>query len=309
MVAWNGEVMAENFTAIPNYFFDHMHNMDKCEQMVFMLIARKTAGYQKEWDEISFSQFVNSTGLGKASVNAGIQSALNRGIIQRRQNGNSFEYCLSEPKNGSEIEPVQILNSSEIEPVCSNIGSEIEPFETENGSEIEPVIEKTVQKLNTQYKYINTINTLSTNVDVQSTETSLSSDGKKQKLDKPKKVSKPAPGDAETPEHQEWFGALFWLVYGHKVYDLVNKEEKTSVGKTSKEIRGLGYSLDDLRNWYANIWCKEFPGLQKGGKIQRPTLKQIKTGIGKVKPTTHTNGFDAPVVQASVPTYKRIEQL
>ena len=33
------------------------------------------------------------------------------------------------------------------------------------------------------------------------------------------------------------------------------------------------------------------------------------TGIGKVKPTTHTNGFDAPVVQASVPTYKRIEQL
>ena len=139
--------MAENFTAIPNYFFDHMHNMDKCEQMVFMLVARKTAGYQKEWDEISFSQFVNSTGLGKASVNAGIQSALNRGIIQRRQNGNSFEYCLSEPKNGSEIEPVQNLNSSEIEPFCSNIGSEIEPFAS---SEIEPIyingseIEKTI---------------------------------------------------------------------------------------------------------------------------------------------------------------------
>lgn len=315
MVAWNGEVMAENFTAIPNYFFDHMHNMDKCEQMVFMLVARKTAGYQKEWDEISFSQFVNSTGLGKASVNAGIQSALNRGIIQRRQNGNSFEYCLSEPKNGSEIEPVQKLNSSEIEPICTDNGSKIEPFDIEIGSEIEPIVEKTVQKLNTQYKYINTINTLSTNVDVQSTQTSLSSDGKKTKPDKPKKVSQPATdadADAEptqTPEQQEWFGALCWLIYGHKEYKLLSKIDKIAIGRTAKEIRGLEYTIDDLRTWYKTIWCKEFPGLQKSGAIQNPRLKDIKTGIGKVKPTSHTNGFNAPVAQASVPTYKRIEQL
>lgn len=307
--------MAENFTAIPNYFFDHMHNMDKCEQMVFMLVARKTSGYQKEWDEISFSQFVNSTGLGKASVNAGIQSALNRGIIQRRQNGNSFEYCLSEPKTGTEIEPVQKLNSSEIEPIYTDNGSEIEPFDIENGSEIEPIIEETVQNLNTQYKYTNTINTLSTNVDVQSTQTSLSSDGKKQKPDKLKKVSQPAAdadADAEptqTPEQQEWFGALCWLIYGHKEYKLLSKIDKIAIGKTAKEIRGLEYTIDDLRTWYKTIWCKEFPGLQKNGAIQNPRLKDIKTGIGRVKPTSHTNGFNAPVAQANVPTYKRIERL
>ena len=161
----------------------------------------------------------------------------------------------------------------------------------------------------------NTINTLSTNVDVQSTQTSLSSDGKKQKPDKPKKASQPATdadADAEptqTPEQQEWFGALCWLIYGHKEYKLLSKIDKIAIGKTAKEIRGLEYTIDDLRTWYKTIWCKEFPGLQKNGTIQNPRLKDIKTGIGKVKPTSHTNGFNAPVAQANVPTYKRIEQL
>ena len=309
--------MADNFTAIPNYFFEHMPNMDKSEQMVFLLIARKTAGYQKVWDEISFSQFVDATKLGKASVNAGIQAALNRGIIQRKQNGNSFEYCISEPKNSSEIEPVQKLNSSEIEPILVDIGSEIEPFASseiepflEIGSEIEP---KTVQKLNTQYKYINTINTLSTNVDEQARTNSDFSEGKKEKRTSKKAEESITTDDdaatTQTPEQQEWFGALCWLVYGHKDYKLLSKEIKIAIGKLAKELRALGYSIDDLRNWYANIWCKEFPGLQRDGRIQRPMLKQIKTGIGTVKPTTHTNGFNAPVVQASMPTYKRIEQL
>lgn len=304
--------MADTYTKIPNWLIEKMGEIKPSVFKVCVAIARSTIGYQKEWERLTISQLMGITGLSNRSVIDSLDEAIADGLIEKRESKSWFEYklksefseksSLDTTENSENFSPNIVENSEK----SSLNNSEKSSLNLNNSEEISPNLVKKVHRI-----YINKeiTNNLSTNVDVQSTETSLSSDGKKQKLDKPKKVSKPAPGDAETPEHQEWFGALFWLVYGHKVYDLVNKEEKTSVGKTSKEIRGLGYSLDDLRNWYANIWCKEFPGLQKGGKIQRPTLKQIKTGIGKVKPTTHTNGFDAPVVQASVPTYKRIEQL
>lgn len=162
----------------------------------------------------------------------------------------------------------------------------------------------------------NTINTLSTNVDEQARPNSVLSEGKKEKrTSKKSTVATQPPTDdddaaaTQTPEQQEWFGALCWLVYGHKDYKLLGKIDKIAIGKTAKEIRELEYTIDDLRNWYKTIWCKEFPGLQKGGVIQNPRLKDIKTGIGRVKPTTHTNGFNAPAVQANIPTYKRIAQL
>lgn len=293
--------MAETYTKIPNWLIEKMGEIKPSVFKVCIAIARSTIGYQKEWERLTISQLMGITGLSNRSVIDSLDEAIADGLIEKRESKSWFEYKLK-----SEFSEKSSLDTTENSEKSSLNNSEKSSLNLNNSEEISPNLVKKVHRI-----YINKeiTNTLSTNVDVQSTQTSFSSDGKKQKLDKRKKVSKPAATDAETPEHQEWFGALFWLVYGHKVYDLVNKGEKISVGKTSKEIRGLGYSLDDLRNWYANVWCKEFPGLQKGGKIQRPTLKQIKTGIGKVKPTTHTNGFDAPVVQASVPTYKRIEQL
>ena len=100
-----------------------------------------------------------------------------------------------------------------------------------------------------------------------------------------------------TSENQEWFGAMCWLVYGHKDYDLLSKTDKVSVGKTVKEIRASpnGYTIDDLRHWYRDKWSNEWPGKQPGkADIQRPSLKQIKTGIGQVKSKAVTvNGFNA----------------
>lgn len=166
------------FTKVPNFFFEHMSDMDKCEQSVVLYVIRKTVGFQKEWDEISFSQFIDGTGLGKASVNAGVKSAMKRGILQRRIVKNSFEYCITDPSASSENKSVQNMNSSISEPTCSENGSEIElesvqnlnhstqngsenePVQKPNGSEIEPKTvqnlnqsdEKTVQNLNTQKK-------------------------------------------------------------------------------------------------------------------------------------------------------------
>lgn len=145
-----------DFTRVPNYFFDHMADMDKCELGVVLFIVRKTLGYQKEWDKISLSQFMESTNMNKPSIHKGLQSALNRGIIERRQSKNSFEYRILEPRNGTEGEPIYETgiseavqkmnqNGSKNEPI---IGAESEPIIT-NGSKNEP---KTVQKMNTQKK-------------------------------------------------------------------------------------------------------------------------------------------------------------
>lgn len=146
--------MANPHTQVPNYFFDHMADMQSCEQGVVLCIIRKTFGYQKEWDEISFSQFEEATGLNRPSVRKGIQLALQRGIIQRQQFKNSFQYCVCDPAlNGSKNEPISedevIEIGSESEP---KIGSQIELIDT-NGSKNEP---KSVQKMNTQKKKENT---------------------------------------------------------------------------------------------------------------------------------------------------------
>lgn len=92
--------------------------------------------------------------------------------------------------------------------------------------------------------------------------------------------------EKEAPEHQQWFEALCWLVFGHKDYSLLSKTDQIAIGKTAKSIRASreGYTLVDLRNWYKNIWATEWPGRQPGkAEVQPPTLKQIKNGIGKVK--------------------------
>lgn len=255
--------MANNdFTKVPNYFFEHMADMDKCEQSVVLLVIRKTIGYQKEWDRISFSQFVNEAGLERASVDKGIKAAINRGIIERRETKNSFEYRLCEPQNGSKNEPFFNDNATEIgsknEPKTS---SENEP-KIENGSENEP---KSVQKMNTQKKKEN-----------------------KNNIDDDEAQSK-------------WFSALCWLVYGHQDYKLLSKTDCIAVGKTAKQLRELNYTIDELREWYRDKWSTEWPGKQQGkAEIQKPSLKQIKTGIGQVKAkAVHVNGFGDSTVNKS----------
>lgn len=306
--------MAETYTKIPNWLIEKMGEIKPSVFKVCIAIARSTIGYQKEWERLTISQLMGITGLSNRSVIDSLDEAIADGLIEKRESKSWFEYklksefseksSLNTTENSENFSP----NISENSEKSSLNNSEKSSLNLNSSEEISPNLVKKVHRI-----YINKeiTNTLSTNVDVQSTQTSLSSDGKKQKPDKPKKVSQPADADepTQTPEQQEWFGALCWLIYGHKEYKLLSKIDKIAIGRTAKEIRGLEYTIDDLRTWYKTIWCKEFPGLQKSGAIQNPRLKDIKTGIGKVKPTSHTNGFNAPVAQANVPTYKRIEQL
>lgn len=234
--------------------------MDKCEQMVVLFIIRQTNGYQKEWDRISFSQFHEATGMqSPSSVQKGVEAAIKRGIIERRGTKNSFEYRVCDPsENTTEIVVIDEQNE------CENTTEIVAKNTTENEVKNEnttKTVAKSLQKMKTQKKKENT-----------------------NPMD-----------DQNSTESQKWFGAVFWLIYGHEDYGLASKEDKKAIGKVVKEIRASpqSYTLEDLHVWYRDKWATEWPGRQPGKKeIQKPTLKQIKTGIGKVKPPTPPVGMN-----------------
>lgn len=233
--------------------------MDKCEQSIVLLIIRKTLGYKKEWDRISFSQFQKVSGVKHPlSIQRGIEAAIDRGIIQRRETKNSYEYRVCEPQQNASLNEVIFIEESE-ENASLN--------ESKNASLNESIIENT----------------------------SLNESKSLHKVKTQKKKENKNNIHDESNQNGEWFGAVCWLVYGHKDYKLLSKTDRISVGKTIKEIRASAsnYTIDDLRNWYRDKWSNEWPGKQQGkSEIQRPTLKQIKTGIGQVKTSAvHVNGF------------------
>jgi len=126
-----------------------------------------------------------------------------------------------------------------------------------------------------------------------------------------KKQKKETAEQKEDPEQSKWFSALCWLVYGHQDYKLLSKTDCIAVGKTAKQLRELNYTIDELREWYRDKWSIEWPGKQQGkAEIQKPSLKQIKTGIGQVKAKAiHVNGFGQDTaVNKSISVVRELER-
>lgn len=73
---------AGNFTRIPNIFLDEYSRDLSCAELrVMQLILRKTYGWSKESDAISFRQFEEITGLGRAAIAKAIKSLEQDGYI------------------------------------------------------------------------------------------------------------------------------------------------------------------------------------------------------------------------------------
>lgn len=83
-----------SFQQAYNSIFARIPEMAFSEQLIVLTVLRQTLGWHKETDIISYSQFEKFTGLCRESVARGIEAALARGIIGRREAGSSFEYWL-----------------------------------------------------------------------------------------------------------------------------------------------------------------------------------------------------------------------
>jgi phage replication O-like protein O len=66
------------------------------EQMqCLLLIIRKTYGFNKLWDAISNSQFVEFTGLNKSNICRAVRALINKNIVVKKDNKYVSSYCFN----------------------------------------------------------------------------------------------------------------------------------------------------------------------------------------------------------------------
>jgi phage replication O-like protein O len=89
--------MANPFTKVPNERLEEIMKLKNTSEIKIALAAlRKIDGYQKESDQISFSQFKSLTGLTQKGINLGIQGCLDQGILEREKVGYTYSYKFKE---------------------------------------------------------------------------------------------------------------------------------------------------------------------------------------------------------------------
>jgi len=250
------------------------------EFRVILFLLRKTYGFGKKEDDLSLKQWATGTDTDKTQVSRTLADLVEKNVIYRSESPRPFCHRYGFNKY--------------IENWSPSIFGRIEARKTRN---LDPVVNKNVDPVVNE----------SENLDPVVKEILTTGSNNKRKITKEINTTsrahrKPTPKPQVDSVSQEWFGALCWLVNGHKDYGLLSNEEKIAIGKTAKAIREskASYTLDDLRAWYRDIWAKEWPGKQRDSTaIQPPTLKQIKTGIGRVKPDLQ-NEFSAVTTSPSV---------
>lgn len=122
------------FTAIPNWLIDDvLPHISSNAAKVMIAVARKTIGWNKDADRLSFSQLISLTGLNRTPLTAAIQELTERGVIEREPVKNSFTYRIGEQSRiKTDLEQSRIKTDSD-----------------QNGLESRP---KSVQNLDTQKK-------------------------------------------------------------------------------------------------------------------------------------------------------------
>lgn len=96
-------VSPPNYTQLPNQLLDEvMPDVGTLAELkVTLAIARQTFGWHREEQLVSLTQLEQLTGLSRQSVQAGVQAALERGFVGRRQKGKAYVYGLRVKNLGS----------------------------------------------------------------------------------------------------------------------------------------------------------------------------------------------------------------
>jgi len=128
-------IQKPNYTQIPNVYFDSiMQELNGSENLVFLAIMRKTFGWRKKKDRISYSQIMKMTGLAKSTTATAIKSLELKDLIVSEKKGQSVSYFVN----------VTDITVPKIEPVRKSNCTE---NRTGTVPKIEPVEEKTVPKI------------------------------------------------------------------------------------------------------------------------------------------------------------------
>ena len=88
------KIQPPNYTQTPNTIFDLLPQMKEAEMRVVLTIVRETFGWHKEKAKLSVSRLMRLSGLSKQGVLNGIEAGIERGVITKLPDGDSFTYQL-----------------------------------------------------------------------------------------------------------------------------------------------------------------------------------------------------------------------
>lgn len=105
------------FTMIPNFILDEkLDSLSEGELKLLLMIYRKTVGFDKKFDEISYSQFASKSGLSRSTISHAIKALTKKGLVEvdKSHITNKYTYCLSETNSqpSSKFEPGVVQNSN-----------------------------------------------------------------------------------------------------------------------------------------------------------------------------------------------------
>lgn len=93
------------------------------------------------------------------------------------------------------------------------------------------------------------------------------------------------------PPWPEFLAAFCWVCFGHKEVDALTEKQKGILLSEAKRLRGDGYTVDDLRDWFIDVWQKDWRWTHKD-KRERPTPADVRSMIPAIRDTEQpaTNG-------------------
>ena len=89
--------LEDGYTRIANELMEALikYRIPGEQMQCLLLIIRKTYGFNKIWDMISNSQFVEFTGLKKGNVCRALRSLIGKNIVIKKDNINTPSYCFN----------------------------------------------------------------------------------------------------------------------------------------------------------------------------------------------------------------------
>jgi phage replication O-like protein O len=143
-----------NFTKVPNFMIAKMCDMTAAELKIFLVVARKTYGYQKQADKISLSQFQELSGLSRQGVLNGIKAGMDHGWLICEDDKYIYTYWISRLSDfwgtGQRSRP-QMVN--EVDQLGEKLVNEVDlqkKVNKENKENNNPTIKRTKKQ---QYKH------------------------------------------------------------------------------------------------------------------------------------------------------------
>ncbi len=111
------KIVPPNYTQVPNVLLDHMKHLSEAELRVMLLLCRQTFGWQRRECKASASFIAQGTGMSRQGVVNGVNRMVEKGLVGREPDGQSFKYWLVLELAQTPAQPVNDVDRSALEPV------------------------------------------------------------------------------------------------------------------------------------------------------------------------------------------------